>query len=153
MDRIARMFGLTRSNKLGFTLIELLIVIAIIGIIAGIGIPMFLGQRTKAMISEAETNLQALYVLQEQYYAENAVYAPKPAAASAKFGKTGADIVTYLPGFRPGNIDDLNFDYWILTSQGGQVFKAAAFGKAGTPMDNIDYQLNELNEFGLYVAY
>ena len=32
MDQIARMFGLTRNNRLGFTLVELLVVIAIIGL-------------------------------------------------------------------------------------------------------------------------
>lgn len=38
------------ANRKGFTLIELLIVIAIIGILSAIAIPMFLGQREKAKV-------------------------------------------------------------------------------------------------------
>ena len=45
-----------RSTKKGFTLIELLIVVAIIGILAGVGIPMYNGYMAKAKISSAETN-------------------------------------------------------------------------------------------------
>ena len=78
MDQIARMFGVTRNNKLGFTLIELLVVIAIIGLLAGVSIPIFLGQRTKAIISEARSNLTLLFTLEEQYYAEHGRYAPWP---------------------------------------------------------------------------
>ena len=45
-----------RANKKGFTLIELLIVVAIIGILAGVGIPMYNGYMSKAKISSTETN-------------------------------------------------------------------------------------------------
>ena len=61
-------------NKRGFTLIELLIVIAIIGILATIAIPMYVGQTKKAARTEAFTNLQNLRLLEEQFFAENAGY-------------------------------------------------------------------------------
>jgi type IV pilus assembly protein PilA len=44
------------TKKKAFTLIELLIVVAIIGILAGVGIPMYNGYMTSARIASAESN-------------------------------------------------------------------------------------------------
>ena len=117
MEQIARIFGVTRNNKLGFTLIELLVVIAIIGLLAGISIPLFLGQRTKAMISECKTNLQTLFVLEEQYYAEYGRYAPGTGTATDTYHYTEASqaLLNDFPNFRPGPPEDLNFNYYTST--------------------------------------
>jgi type IV pilus assembly protein PilA len=55
----------------GFTLIELLIVIIIIGILAAIAIPMFLGQRDKAKESAVKEGVHSIQVGVQSYAVDN----------------------------------------------------------------------------------
>jgi len=64
----------TLRSKKGFTLIELMIVVAIIGILAAIAIPNFLKFQAKSKMSEAKTNLGAIYTGQLSYFGEQNKY-------------------------------------------------------------------------------
>lgn len=92
-----------KENR-AFTLIELLIVVAIIGILAAISIPTYVGMRARAVRSEAYANVEALVLLEEQFYAENAAYTASAAGTAA--------IQVLLPGFQPGQ--SITFTYQVV---------------------------------------
>ena len=58
----------------GFTLIEVLIVVAILGILSTVGIPIYVGYIDTSRAKHAQHNLQAVFMQQEQYYSNNNSY-------------------------------------------------------------------------------
>jgi type II secretion system protein G len=58
---------MVQTNRFGFTLIELLIVVAIIGILASIAVPNFLGALTKAKIARSQADMRSLTTAIESY--------------------------------------------------------------------------------------
>lgn len=119
-------------NKKGFTLIELLIVVSIIGILAMIAVPSFVGQGRKAARTEASTNLQNLRMLLEQKFADGGSYAPSdycrnptapavpavsPLTYAATSAKSNSQLEDYFCNFNPAGLDnatqlaDLTYTY------------------------------------------
>ena len=62
------------NGEKGFTLIELLVVILIIGILAAIALPAFLGQRSKGQDADAKSAARNMVSAVESFYATNQTY-------------------------------------------------------------------------------
>jgi type IV pilus assembly protein PilA len=79
---VGSLMGRVQGAK-GFTLVELLVVILIIGILVGIGIPAFLHQRQKAEDSIAVSLVREAVAEMESAYIDSQTYSVGPAALNA----------------------------------------------------------------------
>ena len=111
----------------GFSLIEVLVVILLIGILAALALPAFLGQRSKGQDTDAKSNARNLVSHLEAFHASERTYAPAEAKDSDEIKKSGLTL-----GDGPGEVDITEGDedtYTIVaTSHSDGTFTVAKDG-------------------------
>ncbi len=104
-----------QNEESGFTLIELLVVILIIGILAAIALPAFLGQQKKGQDAAVKSDVRNAVSQMETCYANTQDYGDCD-AAEVKKESTGIDIVDGAPA--EGQVGIISRDRHRLRAEG-----------------------------------
>jgi type IV pilus assembly protein PilE len=120
----------------GYSLIEMMVVVAIIGILAAVAIPLYKGYVEGGKASAALGTLSTIALLEEQYFAENRTY--------IAFGETSSQAavdaaMAALPGFAPGEYSELNYTYNVVAPT-ATTFTATATKKGGGEVFSVNEQ-------------
>ena len=113
-------------RQAGFSIVELMIVVAIIGLLAGIGIPSYRDHVTKGKRAEGKAALVAAASRLERYYTQNNCY-PSPACGNPVATDSATALARAgIDGFSGDAADQTKAAYNISLTFTPQVFTITA---------------------------
>lgn len=110
------MFGKHNVSK-GFTLAELLVVVAIIGVLVAVSIPIFSAQKAKAILATNQANARAAKAAAVTAYLENS----NVKMVKYTISDGGNTITTSDPTFYGQTLPDNDISSWTVDKLGKKV--------------------------------
>ena len=115
------------ARQRGFTLIEIMVVVIIIGLLAAVVVPQFLGRVDDARVAKAKQDVQAMQTALTMFKLDNYVYPTTELGLQALVKKPDS---TLIKNWRAGGyLQHLNKDPW------GNTYLYEVPGKHGTEYD------------------
>ena len=118
-----------RASAQGFTLIELIVAVAIVGILATVALPSFIGQVRKSRRAEAITEVHRVAQAQERFRSSSAAY-------SSNVSSGGTSPLRLSPSTSQSNTYNMPNGYYSITvsNAGANTYTVTAAVVAGGGM-------------------